>query len=187
MLNANELFLNRRARKVSMNFVPAIERFETRITMDAAPVAADFSAAKNDVGLNSIRVDGVNLLRGSGFHIIGSRGTADNLFNVASESPYNSNGIMRAYNGNVAGGTVPYSLKFTRNADASKLTFDVSVGKPSTNFQVMNIPLEANLSLFSYWRTSDSPSLKRLTRIVCPIRNPRETITSKAVRVRGEK
>lgn len=162
MWNVSDMYMTRGTKTGLNKTVPALECLEQRIALAATPVAADFSAAKNDSGLNRISVDGLNLLQGSGFHIIGSLGTADNLFNVASESPHNSGGIMRAYNGSSQGGSVPYSLKFTPNStDKSKLNFDVQVGKPSADFQVMNIPLEANLSHFNFWRTSNSQSLKR--------------------------
>lgn len=134
---------------------------EQRIAICAVPVAATFSARDN-YALTSINVDGVNLLQGSGFHIIGSVGTNDDQNNVASESPYNSNGVMKAYNNAPGGGQVPYILKFSKDAnDASKNYFTASVGKSTTSYSVMNIPLEANASLFTYWRHSNSLGLRR--------------------------
>jgi hypothetical protein len=148
-------------------FSPIIQvhQLEDRVMCSATPVAADFSSARNQHSMNRIVVDGINLLQGSGFHIIGSLGTADNTDNVASESPQNSNGIMRPYRGTV-GGSVPYNFTFSRNTgDASKIGFSVSLGKSANSFQVMNIPLEANLQHFTYWRHSGSTSLQRFDQI----------------------
>jgi hypothetical protein len=147
------------------DFVASIENLETRMVMSAVPVAAAFHAIDNKQ-IDSIKVDGINLLQGSGFDIIGSRGTADDLNNVASESPYNSNGIMRPYNGQAQGGSLPYSFKFTKdNGDASKYYFTASVGKSSFNYAVMDIPLSGKTSLFTYFRTSANPTLQRYDEI----------------------
>lgn len=140
-------------------------QLEDRVMCSATPVAADFSSARNQHSMNRIVVDGVNLLQGSGFHIIGSIGTADNPDNVASESPQNSNGIMRPYRG-TAGGSVPYSFSFNRNTgDASKIAFSATVGRSATGYQVMNIPLEANLAHFTHYRHSGSGELRRYDQI----------------------
>lgn len=143
---------------------------EKRIVASNTPVAADFSSATNYKWMNQIKVDGTNLLQGSGFHMIGSLGTADDNNNVASESSQNytnANGvhIMRPYAGST-GGSVPYSFLFDKNTgDASKIKFSVSVGKSANSFQVMNIPLEANLKHFTYFRYSGSSGYHRFDQI----------------------
>jgi hypothetical protein len=139
----------------------AIGAFSTSVCL--AQLAVDYSSARDNHSLRQIKVDGVNLLQGSGFHIIGSKSNADDLNNVASESPHNSNGVMRPYNNNVSGGgEVPYSLTFKKDSvDPSKIAFNISVGKPSTSFGVMLFPLEANMNHFSYFRHGGGTDLKR--------------------------
>lgn len=172
MFEELSLFTGSGSRRASSGCSTATVRYlgqemelEDRVMCSATPVAGDFSSARNQHSMNRIVVDGVNLLQGSGFHIIGSFGTADNTDNVASESPQNSNGIMRPYLG-TAGGSVPYNFTFNRNTgDTSKIGFSVSVGRSSSSFQVMNIPLEANLRHFTYWRHSGSTAYQRFDQI----------------------
>lgn len=122
-------------------------------------VPAQFNP-QNNFGNTQIIIDGQNLLLGNGFHIIGSKSGFDNDDNIDSESPNNRNGIMRSQR--PSGGTLPYSMTFSRNPhDNSRLLFTVSVGPSSDSFKALSVPLECQMGYFSYGRSSSSSAIRR--------------------------
>ena len=148
-----------RARR-STATVPALvgrlHELESRTACSATPVAAQFNAV-NNYGLTGIMVDGQNLALGNGFHIIGSVTGQDNNDNINSENPGNAPGVMTSPQGNM-----PYSLQFSRDPrDASKISFAITVGPSQKLFKELNIPLECPMQLFGYYRSSNSPTVRR--------------------------